>query len=418
MKKILLVTFFIALFVFCSPFQVKAELAPGIFITDSHLNSINGSEIQGEFTVTNDEQYYLSDLNYEVKLLEGNSFENFKLIDVSVNGASFYIPPKATITKTFTYIVPKNIISDNYTLRTQIITERGTELGWKDMAIYFPGGNKFLDIDSASSKVINGKQEGLPLEGINVLSTDSVVGYLKVKNPGDSITVVPEIKIFQRQFNMSLVQQYQYPAITFAKGETKDVNLTLPKINTPDSYLGEVKFYQNNEQVSGIQYFRWVVEGQSGKILYIKADKDYYKAGDNINLTVQTVGPADTSDAGQGKLEITIIDKSGNIIAVTSKDVPLNFDLTTSAISIPVKTNLTSPEVDAKLTKDGKVLDERIINLPVFSPEAKQLDKKISDQEKINMYLNYFLLPTILVLIFIAGLILYKFKFKKNNKKK
>jgi hypothetical protein len=160
------------------------------------------------------------------------------------------------------------------------------------------------------------------------------------------------------------------------------------------------------------------VEGQSGKILYIKADKDYYKAGDNINLTVQTVGPADTSDAGQGKLEITIIDKSGNIIAVTSKDVPLNFDLTTSAISIPVKTNLTSPEVDAKLTKDGKVLDERIINLPVFSPEAKQLEKKISDQEKINMYLNYFLLPTILVLIFIAGLILYKFKFKKNNKKK
>jgi hypothetical protein len=53
------------------------------------------------------------------------------------------------------------------------------------------------------------------------------------------------------------------------------------------------KFLENNEQVSGTELFRWVVEGPSGKILNIKANKDYFKAGENINLTIESIGPAD-----------------------------------------------------------------------------------------------------------------------------
>jgi CheY-like chemotaxis protein len=33
-----------------------------------------------------------------------------------------------------------------------------------------------------------------------------------------------------------------------------------------------------------VQYFRWVVKGESGKIVNIAATKDYYKAGENIDL--------------------------------------------------------------------------------------------------------------------------------------
>ena len=267
------------------------------------------------------------------------------------------------------------------------------------------------------SEVLVGKSKVFPLFGVGVSPNQDAVVFLKVKNPGDAITVIPQIKIFERQYNMSVVKEYQDSPITFAKNETKDVSLTMPKLDTPESYLAEVKFYQNNQQVSGIEYFRWVVEGGSGKILYIKADKDYYKAGDSINLTVESIGPADFSNLGTGKLEVDVYDKDGNFVAKTIKDVPLNADLFTSTITIPVKKDLVNPVIKASLTKDGKVLDKNNIKLPLFSQQAKDLEKKISNQEFIFKFL-LFLIP--LLIIFIAGIAVFlnsRFKSKRKNEK-
>jgi hypothetical protein len=442
---------------------VQADLAPQIYVTNSSITSISGNEIKGEFTILNDEQYYLSDLNYEIKLFQGISYENLKLVDVVANSEPFFVAPGESITKSFTYIYPKNIVSDDYTLRTQIITSRGTELGWMDAATSLTGTAKFLDILGDYSQVIvndastagapivvstgtaannnvspstskpggavkprgtgsvssplSPKEGGLTVghlvattsEGVVVSSTSDVIGHLRVQNSGEEITVIPQIRIFQRQVNMPVVKEYKDAPITFAKGETKDINLTMPKLDIPESYLAEVKFYQNSEQVSGIQYFRWVVEGLNGKIIYAKADADYYKAGGSINLKIQTTGPADASDPGMGKLEVSV-SKNNTVIAKITKDVSLGNGLVLSDISIPVKEDIVAPVINIKLTKDGKILNQQTINLPVYSPQAKKIQKS---QWIVGMYWIVGLLLCLIILI--SGIVVYRNK-KKNRK--
>ena len=372
---------------------ISANMAPRLYVTDVQITSTDNNKITGTFTAANAESYFMADLNYEIRLFKGTDFKTMQLIDTVNPAETFFIKPVAvlspeeqanlngpnfqTVVKSFTYNYPQGIASGDYTLRVQIITGRGQELGWQDKVITLKGnGQNFLNIFSDSSKVIDGKTTGFPLEGINVKSTDDVIGSMKVQNSGNAVTVVPHVKIFQRQVNMPVVKEYQDSAITFAKGETKDVQLLMPKLDKPESYLAEVKFYQGNSQVSGIQYFRWVVEGASGKIIYLKADKDFYKAGESINLTIESVGPADASDLGMGKLQVTVSDSSNKIIGQVEKDVALNFSVVDSNIVIPVTANLVSPIIDAKLLKDTNLLDERTINMPAYSAEAKQIQSQ------------------------------------------
>ena len=422
MKKLLLAISVVA-FVFCSPFQISAQSlpanqvvvsankAPEIYVTDLKINPITGKNITGQFTVFNSEQYYLADLNYEINFLSGSSFNNLQLIDNVVPKGTFFVPPGQKIVKTFSYAFPQNIISGDYTIRLQVITGRGTELGWQDQVVTLVGNNNFLNIIGSSAQVLSGTQQGTPLEGINVLPTDSVTASVQVQNPGDQITVVPQITVFQRQVDMPVVKQYQDSPITFNKNEQKTVNLTMPNLTTPESYLAEVKFLQNNQQVSGTQYFRWVVEGESGKILSLTTDKDYFKAGDSINLTIQTIGPADGSDLGTGQLEVDVLNQDGTSVAKISNDVPINASLNISNISIPVKNELISPLIDVKLIKDGKILDERKINLPVFSAPAKQLQQQLF----IQKMLPYLLIVIILIIILAAVFLFRRFKNKKSK---
>jgi hypothetical protein len=386
-------------------------LAPGIYVTDLKIDEINDNVIKGQFTISNYEQYYLNDLNYVIKLFKGTTFEQLELIDVNASKEVFFAPPgKQEITKSFTYTYPENIISGDYTLRAQVITQRGSELGWKDKIISLTGADNFLDIDYSASKVLVNAKEYYTLEGVSISADQAAVGYLKVKNSGEQITVVPNIKIFKRQFNMPLHEEYQDSPITFAKGQTKEVKLEMPKIDVPESYLAEVKFLKDGKQVSGIQYFRWVVKGENAKILYVKTGKDYFQAGDNIDLIIEISGSADNSEVGNCNLDISVFNEDRNLINQTAKEIFMDYGLQTTNISIPVKTDLVSPIIEIKLAKDGKVLDERTINLPVFSEKAKQLEARIIKEKILGSCLFFSLIAIILVLI--IGIPIY-IKFKK-----
>jgi len=417
MKKRLLFILFLSVFTFCFFGQAKADLAPSIFITELKINEIKNNEITGEISISNNEDYYMNDLNYEISLFSGVEFEKLKLVDVNASEEMFFVAPGKTITKVFTYIYPKNIASGDYTIMAQIITGRGTQLGWKDQKVSLNGAGKFLDILGDASKVLVNGQEATPLEGINALPKGKVVVSLKVKNSGDAVTITPQIKIFQRQINMPVVKDYQDFPITFTKGETKDISLTMPQFDKPESYLAEVKFYKDGEQISAVQYFRWVVKGEGGKILYIKANKDYFKKGEDIEMAVELIGPADGNDIGYGKLEISVFNKDGSLMAKKSEDVPLNSNLFSTKIALRAKNDLTSPIIDVKLLKGSNILDQRKINLPEFSQQAKELgvkiaDKKLADEKMAKIFFTY-LLPLVVLMILVTVLLVLRFKFKK-----
>lgn len=397
--------------VFFFSFHAKAYLLPGVAINELKVSGTEDGKINGTFSINSNEQYYIDGLTYEIQLFRGINFGSLELIDANIPEKTFVINPKETIAKSFVYVYPKNITNGDYTLIIHILTDKGDSLGWEKQIISLKGKNSFLNIINDSSKVLVRGKEANVLQGINVSLEEEVIGFLKIKNPGNTVTTIPHIKIFQRQTNMSLVKEYQDTPITFGKEETKEISLTMPKLNTPESYLAEVKLYQGNEQISGIQYFRWVVNGSNGKILYIKTDKDSYSAGESINLTIDSIGPADFSDIGNGKLEITVYDNDNKVATTASQDILINSNVTSTTILIPVKKDLASPTISVKLVKDKNVLDSSSINLSTFSQskDAKDLTIKIAINKEFKKEVTIWIVILIILALFLfAGFLLYK----------
>ena len=373
MKKVLFSIFILSALVFCFTFQANADtITPQIGVSGL-LVGAKDNQITGQFNVTNGENFYVPDLNYSVRLFKGTDFNTMSLVDTYVGQDVISLPPKNRIIQSFIYNYPKNIESGMYTVRVQVVTAKGAGLGWKDQVISLTGNNNFLDIQNSSAMVLVGNQQAGPVDGITVSPTDNVVASLKVTNSGEAITVIPNIRIFKRQYNMDLLKQYQDVPIIFAKGETKTITLTMPKFNIPESYLAEVKFLNNNNQVSGIQYFRWVVEGQSAKILNIATDKDSYAVLDNMKITVTYVGPADFSVINGAKLKVTVYDENKNTVATKMQDINLNMGAESATMIVPTTEDLFNPTINAQIINNNQQLDDYKITLPVFSKQAKQL---------------------------------------------
>ena len=414
--KILIFISLIGFFASFFPLLTKAYLLPGVAVQELKINGIKNGGIDGTFSINSNEDYYIDGLYYEIQLFRGTNFGSLELIDANIPEKMFVINPKETITKSFVYAYPENITDGDYTLTIHILTDKGDSLGWAKQIIPLKGKNNFLDVINDSSRVlVEGKEAGA-LQGVSVSPEEKVTGFLKIKNSGNTITVIPHIKVFQRLTNMPVVKEYQDSPITFAKEETKEVSLIMPKFDIPESYLAEVKFYQNDQQVSGIQYFRWIVKGSNGKILYIKTDKDSYKTGESISLIIDSIGPADFSNIGTGKLEITVYDNAGKIVATVSQDILMNSNVTSTNISIPVKKDLVSPTIDVKLIKDKNILDNSSINLSNFSQskDARDLAAKIAISKQHRKKIIICLVILIILVLFLsAGFFLHR---KMNHK--
>ncbi len=397
MKKILLSIFFISALVLGFSNQVKADYVPSIYAQRLVIADINNGQIKGQFTIWNSENYYFPELTYTIRLFKGTNFNSLQLIDTQVSN-TLSVLPKGRFVESFTYTYPKNIVTGDYTIRVQVVTAQGSELGWSDKVVSLQGQNNFLNILNDSSRVFAGNVQFYPLEGANISPKANAVAYLKVENQGDATTVIPQIKIFKRQYNMLLVKEYQDSPITFKKGEIKEINLKLPQLDTPESYLAEVKFYKDNEQVSGIQYFRWVVEGAGGKILFIRTDKDSYIAGENMNILIDSVGPPDFSTIKGAGLDITVYNQNKSVVYKTSKNINLTMGLLTTSIDIPITKDLFHPIIEAQLTDKGQVLDQQKITLPIVSTQAKQLQKK---SQNITLIIYLILAVVLLVAVFL-----------------
>jgi hypothetical protein len=398
---------FVVICCFCAQ-KTSADLLPQIFVTNLNIIDIGTNEISGEFTIWNNDKFYFSDLNYEIKLFQGTDPNKLHLIDIKNVTDFFAVAPGKTLDQSFTYQFPKNIPDGDYTFRVQAMISSGSELGWKDKIVSLNGENKFLNIDYSASRVWFNNKEYFPGEGVNVLPGENVVAILEISNPGNQLTVIPNIKIFERQTNSTVVKEYQESPISFLSKETKNIRLTMPKFEEPKSYLAEVSFYQNGEQVSGTVYFRWVVTGPGGTILYIESEKDYFTSGENINLSVASVGPADLSNIGDGTLKVSIYDKNGNIVGQASKNISLNSSVASTEITIVSTKDLVSPKIYAQIVKNENVLDEHTINLPVLSNGAKEMEDKQTDGKNFNILLIFLIIISLIILI--AVFLLFKRK--------
>jgi len=405
-KYIFLLWWFV--FSLCFVFQVNADFSlPKIYVSQL-IFTVKDNKISGHFTLNNRENFYNTDLNYSIKLFKGSELATRQLIDAYTPPETLSLGPQEETIKSFTYQYPQNIFSGVYTLQVEVINSKGMLLDWEDRVVSLTGLNNFLEVIEDDSRVLSGKRKSFTLTGMNVLPEEEVAVFMRIKNPGEAKTVVPQIKIFKRQYNMSLIKEYEDSPITFAKDETKEIKLTMPRLTVPESYLAEIRFFQNNNQISGPQYFRWVVQGEGGKILYIKTDKDSYVAGENMKIFVGIVGPADASQIKKVKLEVFVYDQNRNIVGKTIKDIDaIGAEPLGITIKVPVKRAIFSPKIEAKITKEKKLLDEYKTTLPVFSKRAKEMQKR-AEEEGVKRKNIFYLFLTIISIIILLILIFFR----------
>ena len=404
---------FLFIFGFCLVFILtainfaQAFIAPSVYVNEFNLNSPNTyfaeeDALSGNFIIWNSEDYVISDIIYKLNLIKDESLSMEKIIiDEKVFNETLVLYPDGKLNVVFNYSLPANIMSGAYKFRVELATKKGIPLGWEDIPINIQSSDNFLYIKEA--KILKNNLEEHPTAGIGFEKNETVGIKFVGENPSvNSITAKCQIIVYERMTNMPEVSNLKKETIVFAPGEKKILQYKMPVFEKPESYLAEVKFYNNqNEAVSNALYFRWVVKGASAEILSIKTDESSYSSGDKAEIEIDFVGSADTvTPIGEGKVEAKIYNENNEIVGVASKN--LNIDENNSVVfQIPIKKNTNQPRVEAAIVKNGAILDSYKTNINPASD--------FSVQKKKSNLPFYFLLILILSLI---SFFVYKKRFR------
>ena len=387
----------------------QAFIAPSVYVSEFNLISPNTSfaekdTLSGNFIIWNSEDYIISDIVYKFNLIKDESSSMEKIIiDEKIFNEALVIYPDGKLNVTFDYSLPVNIMSGAYKFRVKLMTKKGIPLGWKDIPINIQSSDNFLYIKEA--KILKNNSEKHPTAGIGFEKNETVEIKFVGENPSaNSISAKCQIIIYERMTNIFEVSNVKKKTIVFASGEKKNIQYKMPFFEKPESYLAEIKFYNNqNEIISNGLYFRWVVKGASAEILAIKTNESSYSEGEKAEVQINFVGAADTVTAiGEAKVETKIYNEKNEIVGEASKN--LNVDENDSVVfQIPIKKDANQYRVEAVIVKNGVILDNygtNVNSVQIFSTKKKKSN-----------------LPFYFLLILIFGFLSF-FIYKKRNQNK
>jgi len=382
----------------------QAFIAPSVYLTEFNLNSSDnyfgqGDVIEGNFVAWNSEDYIVPDIIYKFSLIKDEPLTTEEIIiDEKLSNEILILYPNGKQKSSFSYSLPQNIMSGVYKFRVELITQKGLPLGWDDVLINIKGNDNFLYLGKA--KIIKNGLEEHPTAGSGFEKNETVEIKFEAKNPSaNSITARCQIIVYERMTNMLEISRIQKETVTFTSNEKKNFQYKMPVFKKPESYLAEVKFYDNqNKEISNSLYFRWVVQGVSAEILSLKSYKTTYLTGDKAKVEMDLVGSADTiTPIGQGEIKIEIYDQENQIVGTTSKNLDLN-KADSVTFDVPIAKDVAHPRIEATIVQDGITLDNYAANItPIQEP--------LIEKEKSK-------LPLYLLITLILGLILF-FLYKK-----
>ncbi len=320
-KKKLFIFGFCLAFILTAINFAQAFIAPSVYVNEFNLNSPNtyfaeGDTLSGNFIIWNSEDYVISDIVYKFNLIKEKSSSMERIIiDEKIFNETLVLYPDGKLNIPFDYSLPVNIMSGAYKFRVKLMTKKGIPLGWKDIPINIQSSDNFLYIKEA--KILKNNSEEHPTAGIGFEKNETVEIKFTGENPSsNSISAKCQIIIYERMTNMLEVSNIKKETIVFAPGEKKNIQYKMPFFEKPESYLAEIKFYNNqNEIISNALYFRWVVRGASAEILLIKTDESSYSEGENAEVQIDFVGAADTiTSIGEAKAQVKIYNEENEIV--------------------------------------------------------------------------------------------------------
>ncbi len=391
------------------PLTARAIMVPQIYFTgDPIIESVNfdaGQTITGTVEIWNYEESAMSDLMFNYQLLAGekNSVPT-ELIDNSQVGAIFSLVAGEKAIKEFSYVLPSNLQSANYTLRIQIVNGRGEELAWADKVINVGGSGKFLTIKNgaiAKNGQLLSSAAGVYYQPGEV----AAIQFEVVNESGFTISAIPSVITYNRNVGGEVIGKRDEAGIVIEANNKKTVTYALSKTNIPETYLSEVKLLDpsTREIISNVLLFRWIISGESARTLYVSSDKLAYRAGDEARINIQYNGPADHEiEGGTGTLNVKLSNSKNIVIGEAIQQIELKPGSVT--VDIPVKESVDKFKIGVAISKGNKGFDNYEIKI---MPEGEQWDEvaaPIQTQEKDNGLKGKFIFGAVALVLLIISI--------------
>ncbi len=139
-------------------------------------------------------------------------------------------------------------------------------------------------------------------------------------------------------------------------------------ITIPGTYRVVIEIYDLQNNLLATSECRAVIMGEGGTILSIENKKDVYKKGDEVEINVTVVGPADKSIVSNAYLLLEIYRNNEEVFS-ENKTIDLTFKPESFTFKFRAKEDLLKYKVVVKLGKDGRVFDEEQIEYYDLEPE-------------------------------------------------
>ena len=326
--------------------------------------------------VANKENYQVGDLTWGAKLYEVLNKSksvydptNIQLIDFYHNPEYFSVDAGSQKNIALHYNIPSPIPDASYLLRLYLYNPELGALNWHDLGIGELGiKENFASIKTASIVTPDNKEFDV-MQGASVSAGQMAQLKLGIYWPGNNTNADYKINIFDRtEANSVINNSASQSPLAFKSDKTNSFNINIPQVNNPGSYLGEIIFTDSSSkgEIAPILFFRWVVSGESGRILFANLDKSSYASGENAKLNAILANSADLADpAGNKYPSVGTVDLNASIICsqgtIGQKETQIDFgDHSTVNVNlnIPVDKNGTGCQASMTLAKEGKIMHQ------------------------------------------------------------
>ena len=408
-KRVIKIFFIILFLLLGRPFFAQALIAPQVYFTEMKLSKnsfLPGEKIEGEVELWNYEDYLVNDLVFYFELL-GEEREGVptQTIDVQRDNTIFSLSAGEKTKRNFSYTLPQNLPKGTFKFRIQLANIRGEEMSWIDKVIEIGGEGKFLLLDN--HWFIKNGQSLAPGGGLEYQPGEIPrVSFDVINNSNFTIVGFPKITTYKRNVGEEILYQESRENVIFTPKEKKTFSISLHPLTQPGTYLTEIRFYDPNdkEPISNSIYFRWVIPGEAGQILFVNPDKSSYKEGEEAKIITQFTGPAheDIGREEEAKIVVKIFNPKGELIGKGEKKVSLRSGQET--ISVPIKEDVENPKISVEILKGEKILDQYESKV---KPKAKEPEEKIKKVGFIEENKN--LIVAFALIVLAAGAIVYYF---------
>ncbi len=362
---------------------------PALYVSAITLDSADiTTEVKGSFHVLNQAEDILGDIKYRLEILsplQVNVGKDIVIADAptvyaqSLSKDTLAFIPKEERDIPFSYTVPALPIGE-YRFRIKLVTTQGKELGWDDQTIQVTNGSAtFAILTHGPIEVPVFKDEVIPPTfGVTVSPSSSFTITAEADNATDvSLPAFPVLDVYAYGITGKKITSITGSPVTLDPQKSQGITVPVTAEAAPGVYYGVLTLRTaEGTQISSIADYRWIVRGESARIVSARIAKLETKQGGKVVVNVDYVGPADAQTALEGKISISLLDQQGTVGTFdVPSEIALRDSISSGEATVELQRDLVgAPGLKVILTDiSGKILDTYIISLPLSDQQLNTL---------------------------------------------